>query len=114
VRTASGRVVLLFFGACCPPLFSQQKITSTDAKPHVGEQATVCGDVSGIHYASRTKGEPTFINLDKPYPNQVFTILIWGSESGEVRQSGGSVYRKAIVCLRTDHCLSRRAGDRCA
>ena len=25
----------------------------------------------------------TFVNLDRPYPNQVFTILIWGSDLGK-------------------------------
>ena len=32
------------------------------------------------NYAIRTKGQPTFLNLDYPYPQQVFTILIWGSD----------------------------------
>lgn len=26
------------------------------------------------------KGQPAFINLDKPYPNQIFAFLIWGSD----------------------------------
>jgi hypothetical protein len=26
----------------------------------------------------KQQGSPTFVNLDKPYPNQPFTILIWG------------------------------------
>jgi hypothetical protein len=30
--------------------------------------------------AEQTKGSPTFVNLDKPYPNQVFMILIWGED----------------------------------
>jgi len=51
-----------------------------EAKNHVGETATVCGTVVSTHYAARTKGNPTFINLDEPYPNQIFTILIWGSD----------------------------------
>ena len=29
---------------------------------------------------TRSRGEPTFINLDKPYPNQTFTIVIFGSD----------------------------------
>jgi hypothetical protein len=41
-------------------------------------RATVCGSVVSTHYAPGTKGQPTFLNLDKPYPNQVFTVLIWG------------------------------------
>lgn len=32
------------------------------------------------HHSDRTKGDPTFLNLDEPYPHHVFTILIWGSD----------------------------------
>ena|SRR5215469_14287680 len=78
--TASGRVVLFLLLAWSPVLCGQQKMTAADAKLHIGEQALVCGSVAGVHYASRSKGEPTFINLDKAYPNQVFTILVWGSD----------------------------------
>ncbi|SRR6266567_6580728 len=59
---------------------AQNSISSAEAKDHVGEIATVCGDVVSTHYAARSRGNPTFINLDKPYPNQIFTIVIWGSD----------------------------------
>jgi hypothetical protein len=55
-------------------------LTTTEAAKHVGENATVCGVVASVHTATSSKGSPTFINLDKPYPNQVFTILIWGDD----------------------------------
>ena len=48
-----------------------------DATAHVGEYATVCGKVYGGYYAVRSKGKPTFINLDGHYPQQRFTVLIW-------------------------------------
>lgn len=56
------------------------KITAAEAKDHVGETRTVCGKVASTHYASGSKGQPTFLNLDEPYPKEVFTILIWGSD----------------------------------
>jgi hypothetical protein len=59
---------------------AQNSISAVEAKNHIGEKATVCGDVASTHYAARSRGNPTFINLDKPYPNQVFTVLIWGSD----------------------------------
>jgi hypothetical protein len=59
-------------------------ITTAEAKNHVGEQATVCGKVASEKTATSSRGEPTFINLDAAYPNQVFTILIWGSDRGSV------------------------------
>jgi endonuclease G len=55
-------------------------LTPSEAGKHIGENATVCGTVVGVHTANGSKGSPTFVNLDKPYPNQVFTILIWGSD----------------------------------
>ena|ERR1700730_10163621 len=73
-------IVLLFsLAALAQPAPGQKKLSTTEAKDHVGEIATVCGDVASTHYAPSTKGQPTFLNLDKPYPNPVFTILIWGS-----------------------------------
>jgi len=59
---------------------AQTSISAAEGKNHVGERATVCGEVASTHYAATSRGNPTFINLDKPYPNQVFTILIWGSD----------------------------------
>ncbi len=55
-------------------------ISAAEAKDHLGENATVCGKVVSARYANKTKGEPTFLNLDKPYPKQIFTILIWGND----------------------------------
>ncbi|MFZ1972163.1 MAG: hypothetical protein WAU89_04910 [Candidatus Acidiferrales bacterium] len=73
------------------------KITAAEAKGHIGERATVCGKVASAHYARSSKGEPTFLNLDEPYPREVFTILIWGSD----REKFGSPeleYKASRIC----------------
>ena len=57
---------------------AQHKLSASEARGHIGESATVCGTVAGTRYAPATKGQPTFLNLDKPYPQQIFTVLIWG------------------------------------
>jgi DNA/RNA endonuclease YhcR with UshA esterase domain len=59
---------------------SAATLTAEEAKNHVGENATVCGLVASTRYASESRGSPTFVNLEKPYPNQIFTILIWGED----------------------------------
>lgn len=61
---------------------AQDSIPANDATRFIGQQKTVCGTVASAKYASRSKGKPTFLNLDKPYPRQVFTVLIWGSDRG--------------------------------
>jgi hypothetical protein len=55
-------------------------LSAAEAKNHIGEKGTGCGKVVSTRYANRSKGQPTFLNLDKPYPNQIFTIVIWGSD----------------------------------
>ena len=63
---------------------AQETITSEDAGKFIGETKRFCGMVASAQFAAKSKGQPTFINLDKPYPNQVFTVLIWGSDRGKV------------------------------
>jgi hypothetical protein len=64
----------------CPFAAGAASLTPEEAPNHVGETATVCGTVASANYVARTRGEPTFLNLDKPYPNHIFTGVIWGSD----------------------------------
>jgi hypothetical protein len=73
-------------------------LTAAEAKNHMGETATVCGRVASAHFAEKTKGLPTFMNLDMPYPHQIFTIVIWGTD----RPKFGTperTYRDKNVCV---------------
>ena len=75
---------------------SAQHLTTSQAKAHEGETATVCGVIAGEHTATSSRGQPTFINLDTPYPHQVFTVLVWGSD----RQSIGTFPQTADrICV---------------
>ena len=50
-----------------------------EAKSYIGKRVTVEGPVIGTHYASRTKGKPTFINVGNDYPDSDrFVVLVWG------------------------------------
>src|SRR5580658_3433646 len=61
-----------------------QTITSADAKNHIGEKATVCGLVVSNSTAAQSQGTPTFIDLDKPYPDESFTVVIWQRDKAAV------------------------------
>ena len=80
------------------PVLAQKKLSTAEAKDHVGETATVCGNVVSTHYAVRSKGSPTFLNLDEPYPRQVFTILIWGSDRSKFGDPEAK-FRDKKVCV---------------
>jgi hypothetical protein len=55
-------------------------LSPEEAVRHVGENATVCGVVASTNYAARATSAPTFLDLGKPYPNQVFTAVTFGSD----------------------------------
>ncbi len=63
----------------------------------------VCGKVASANYATTSRGAPTFLNLDAPYPNPVMTIVIWPEHRAsfggtpEVRFAGTSVCIKGLV-----------------
>jgi hypothetical protein len=77
---------------------AQNSISAAEAKNHVGEKATVCGEVASTRYATRSRGNPTFINLDKPYPTQIFTVLIWESDRPKFG-SPEEAYRSKHICV---------------
>jgi len=62
------------------PAAQAAMLTIEDAAKHVGEEATVCGEVAAAKYAAQVRGGPTFIDFGKPYPNTTFTALIFGTD----------------------------------
>ena len=50
-----------------------------DAADHVGQNATVCGVVASAKFDGHLKSQPTFLDFGKPYPEQLFTAVIFGT-----------------------------------
>jgi micrococcal nuclease len=97
-RWISSFGVLLIVLTCTVLSPAQTSISATEATNHVGERATVCGEVKSVHYAARSRGNPTFINLDKAYPDQIFTVLIWGSDRPKFGDPEEK-YRNKHICV---------------
>jgi hypothetical protein len=96
MKTLTVLAVLLLFAA----IGQSETLTAAQAKAHEGENATVCGIVASEHTAMRSRGEPTFINLDSAYPNQVFTIMVWGDDKvnvGALPRMGGHACATGLI-----------------
>lgn len=78
-RTAALTAIL---AACCVWPFSARaaELAAADAVHHVGETATVCGTVASAKFDNNLRSQPTFLDFDKPYPDEVFTAVIFGSD----------------------------------
>ena len=85
---------LLFFAST-----TWAQITPSDAKSLIGKREIVCGQVASANFAVRTKGQPTFLNLDRAYPNQIFTVLIWGNNRVKFGGAPERIYSRKKVCV---------------
>jgi hypothetical protein len=90
--------LVFLFALCTGSSGAQAFISASEAKNHAGKNATVCGEVASTHYAATSRDTPTFINLDKPYPDPVFTIVIWGSDRPKFGHPEDE-YRGRQVCV---------------
>lgn len=63
---------LLLFSLNC---FSQDTITTTKVSEYMDKEVCVLGKVVTFKLASEGKST-NFINIDKPYPENIFTVVI--------------------------------------
>jgi len=81
------------------PSYSQNIINPEEAQEHVGENQTVCGTVASTNYAIGSKGQPTFLNLNRPYPDHIFTIVIWGSDRHKFNNPPEEYFDTKKICV---------------
>jgi hypothetical protein len=63
ITTNSGYTEWTTFNFCLLPEYHHARRRGQKC---IGRQKTVCGTVASAHFAAKSKGQPTFINLDKP------------------------------------------------
>jgi DNA/RNA endonuclease YhcR with UshA esterase domain len=88
----------LLFALMTSALFAADAIPSAQAKDHVGETATVCGKVASTRYLDKSEKRPTFLNFDKPSPNQTFTAVIFGQNRAKFG-TPEQTFRDKNVCV---------------
>jgi len=62
------------------PGYAQQDdmVRANEATDHAGEYAMVCGVIASAKYLQNSRGAPTYLNFDKPYPDSEFSAVIFG------------------------------------
>ena len=66
--------------AAVPINFEKGQIGTAQVKYFFGETVTVCGQVVATKYKINGKSDPTYINLDKKWPETVFTLMVFGKD----------------------------------
>jgi hypothetical protein len=78
-----------------------ERIEAAAARQRINEDAKVCGFVAQTRYAESATGQPTFLNFDKPYPDEVFSAVIWGgaAERAKFQEPPEVLYVRRNVCV---------------
>ena len=75
-------------------------LTPEQAASHAGKSAAVCGGVASAHYARRARSQPTFLDLGKAYPHDIFTVVIFGSDRAKFSNPETTLLKKRICVTR--------------
>jgi hypothetical protein len=81
------------------PASPATELSAAKAIRHVGEVQTVCGVVVSATYAAPSRGQPTFLNLDQPYPDHIFTAVIWDRNRHKFTTPPEAQYRGKEICV---------------
>ncbi|MDI6401095.1 hypothetical protein QLX67_03740 [Balneolaceae bacterium ANBcel3] len=75
------------------------RITPYEADIYDGRYVEVCGVVESADFVPQIGGEPTFLNMGGVYPNQVFTVIIWGEYRDQWSLPPDERYLSRDICV---------------
>jgi hypothetical protein len=74
-------------------------ISWEEVASHVNQTRCVCGPVARASYMSTTKGQPTYLDLGRAYPEPSrFEILIWGNDRRNFPSAPETYYKGKTIC----------------
>jgi hypothetical protein len=74
-------------------------VTTDEVSDLVGERGVVCGRVVNVTFARETGGQPTYLNLDRAFPDQPFDAVIWGRDLDAFPVDPRTAYAQREVCV---------------
>ena len=96
--SSSSRARLFIFSLCIvfPVVARAASLSPEEAADHVGETTTVCGAVASASYLPQAPQSPTFLDLGRPFPNQIFSAIIFGADRAKFGTPETSMRDKSI------------------
>ena len=87
-----------------PPTPTASLITAAQVREHMWGDAIVCGTVMGSgpitdwSFATGIQHIPSFLNFDRPWPDQPFRVVIWDDDWDEFPENFEAFYKGKQVC----------------
>jgi hypothetical protein len=76
-----------------------KRITSVESQQHIGETATVCGLVASARGFESPDGGRSYLNFDRPYPNQTFAVMIEGANRTKFKSPPDVLFNGKNICV---------------
>jgi micrococcal nuclease len=94
-------LMLLSLGSCSTFSMGEERgpIRPERAGKYIGKTKTVCGIVASSLHDEKLSGKPTFLNLNRPFPDQIFTVLIWGTDRPKFSEPPEKMFQGKRVCV---------------
>lgn len=92
-------------GDVMPINFGKGQVAASQARYFIGDETTVCGRVVATRYKPNGKADPTYLNLDKPFPDVVFSTIVFGKDRINF------TYKPEEYLLNKKICVTGRVGD---
>ncbi len=82
-----------------PDLEPEVTVSAFEAIEFEGKTVRVCDRVESADYLPDINGQPTFLNLGRAYPEQLFTAVIWGEDRGRWNFPPEEYYLTREICV---------------
>lgn len=70
--------VFLFIGIVTHAQTNPTTVKPEDAQKYIGQTVTVCGKIFTARFLEQANKQPTLLNMGAAFPNQPFTVVIFG------------------------------------
>jgi hypothetical protein len=78
----------------------QTKINLDEVKQHIGDSVAVCGKVFGGRFLESSNGTPTLINVGGAYPNELLTVVIFGTDRTKFKDKPEDSWKDKNICVK--------------
>ena len=92
------KTLLLIASICLWQISFSQTISLDSVMNYVGKEITLCAKIQSISVSKREK-KTTYINFGKPYPNQIFTVVIFEENLKNFSYIPAEQLKDKNVCL---------------
>jgi hypothetical protein len=78
---------------------AQTEIKPEEMTKHVGDSVHVCGKVFSTRYFESAKNGPTLLNIGAPFPNQLYTVVIYNDVRPQFSFAPEVNFKDQVVCV---------------